>query len=41
MAAVKPVQERTGEEQQVREDAEHVGGVLLDDEEGRDREKGQ
>jgi hypothetical protein len=41
VSTVEPVQERTGEQQQIREDAEHVSGMLRDDEEGRDPEKGQ
>jgi hypothetical protein len=41
MPAVEQVQEWTGEQQQIREDTQHVGGVLRDDEEGPDREKGE
>jgi hypothetical protein len=39
--AVEQVQEWTSEQQQIREDTQHVGRVLRDEEEGRDREKGE
>jgi hypothetical protein len=39
--AVEQVQEWTREQQQIREDTQHVGGVLRDDEEGSDREKSE
>ena len=41
MAAMEEVQKRTRQEEQVREHAEHVSGVLRYEEESRDPEKSQ
>jgi hypothetical protein len=38
-AVHEEMQERTGQEQEVRGDAEHVGTVLREEEEGRDDEE--
>jgi len=41
MSAVEQMKEGACQEEQVREDAQHVGSVLRDDEEGPDPEKGE
>jgi hypothetical protein len=40
VSTVEEVKERARQKEQVREHAQHVGGMLRDDEEGRDPEKG-
>ncbi len=41
VSTVEKVKERACEEEQVRERAQHVGGVLRDEEKGGDPEKGE